>query len=87
MYGRALAAQIGKIALASAVMGAAIFATTRTMSMWLGVTKVARLADLAVSIPIGLAVYYGSCRMLGLSDIDAAIRSFTGPIQRRLRSR
>jgi len=45
----------------------------------------ARLADLAVSIPIGLAVYYAACRMLGLSDIDAAIRSFTGPIQRRLR--
>ena len=85
IYGRTLAAQIGKIALASAMMGATIFATSRGMEMWLGVSQMARLADLAVSIPIGLAVYYAACRLLGLSDIDAAIRSFTGPIQRRLR--
>jgi len=85
VYGRNLAAQIGKITLASAMMGAAIFATSRGMEMWLGVSQMARLADLAVSMPIGLAVYYAACRMLGLSDIDAAIRSFTGPIERRLK--
>ena len=87
VYGRALAAQIGKITLASAMMGAAILATSRGMERWLGVLQMARLADLAVSIPIGLGVYYAACRMLGLSDIDAAIRSFTGPIQRRLQRR
>jgi putative peptidoglycan lipid II flippase len=85
VYGRALAAQIGKIILASAIMGAAIFGTSRGMEVWLGVSQMARLADLGVSIPIGLAVYYAACRGLGLSDIDAAIRSFAGPIQRRLR--
>jgi len=84
VYGRALAAQIGKIALASAMMGAEIFETSHGMEMWAGVSQMARLADLAVSIPIGLAVYYAGCRVLGLSDIDAAIRSFAGPIQRRL---
>ena len=87
VYGRALAAQIGKITLASAMMGAAILATSHGMERWLGVLQMARLADLAVSIPIGLGVYYAACRMLGLSDIDAAIRSFTGPIQRRLQRR
>jgi putative peptidoglycan lipid II flippase len=87
IYGRTLAVQIGKIALASAMMGAAIFATSWGMERWLGVLQMARLADLAVSIPIGLGVYYAACRMLGLSDIDAAIRSFTGPIQRRLQRR
>ena len=85
VYGRTLAVHISKIVLASVMMGAAIFATSRGMEAWLGVSQMARLADLAVSIPIGLAVYYAACRMLGLSDIDAAIRSFTGPIQRRLR--
>ena len=85
VYGRSLATQIGKIALASAVMGAAIFATSRGMERWLGVSQMARLADLGVSIPIGLAVYYGACRMLGLTNIDAAIGAFAGPIQRRLR--
>ena len=49
-----------------------------------GVSQMARLADLGVSIPLGLAVYYGSCRVLGLSEIDAVIQAFAGPIQRRL---
>ena len=85
VHGRALAAQIGKVALASAIMGAVIFALTRGMETWLGVSQMARLADLAVSIPAGLAVYYGACRMLGLAEIDAVIRAFTGPIRRRLK--
>ena len=85
VYGRALAAQIGKVALASAVMGAAIFASSRGMETWLGVSQMARLADLSVSLPAGLAVYYGACRMLGLTDIDGVIRAFAGPIRRRLR--
>jgi putative peptidoglycan lipid II flippase len=85
VYGRALAAQIGKVALASAIMGAAIFASSRGMEAWLGVRKIARLADLSVSMPVGLAVYYAACRMLGLAEIDSVIRAFAGPIQRRLR--
>jgi putative peptidoglycan lipid II flippase len=84
VYGRDLATQIGKVALASAIMGAAIFATTRIMSTWLGVSQMARLADLGVSIPVGLAVYYAACRMLGLAEIDGVIRAFARPIQRRL---
>ena len=87
MHGRDLAMQIGKVSLASAMMGAVIFATSRGMAMWLGVSQFARLADLAVSIPAGLAVYYAGCRMLGLSDIDGVIRAFAGPIRRRLRRR
>jgi putative peptidoglycan lipid II flippase len=85
VYGRDLATQIGKVGLASAVMGAVIFATSRSVEMWLGVSQMARLADLGVSIPIGLAVYYVACRALKLSDIDGVIRAFAGPIQRRLR--
>jgi putative peptidoglycan lipid II flippase len=85
VYGRDLLVQIGKVSLASAIMGAVIFATSRGMAMWLGVSQMARLADLGVSIPVGLAVYYVACRMLGLSDIDGVIRAFARPIQRRLR--
>jgi putative peptidoglycan lipid II flippase len=79
VYGRDLAMQIGKVSLASAVMGAVIFATSR------GVSQKARLADLGLSLPVGLAVYYAACRALGLAEIDAVIRAFAGPIQRRLR--
>jgi putative peptidoglycan lipid II flippase len=87
VHGRELAIQIGKVSLASAIMGAAIFATSRGMAMWLGVSQTARLADLAVSLPVGLAVYYGSCRALGLSEIDGVIHAFARPIQRRLQRR
>ena len=85
VHGRDLAKQIGKVSLASAIMGAAIFATSRGMGMWLGVSQMARLADLAVSLPVGLAVYYAACRALGLTEIDAVIHAFARPIQRRLR--
>lgn len=85
VYGRDLAFGIGKVALASAIMGAAIFASSRGMEMWLGVSQLARLGDLCVSIPIGLGVYYASCRALGLNDIDGVIRAFAGPIRRCLK--
>src|SRR5690349_6324203 len=84
MHGRELLTQVGKIALASGVMGAVIFVSSRGMEMWLGVSQTARLADLAVSLPLGLVVYYGSCRALGLSEIDSVIRAFARPIRRRL---
>ena len=84
VYGRDLALQIGKVTLASAIMGAVIFATSRGMAMWLGVSQMARLADLGVSLPVGLAVYYAACRALGLSEIDGVIHAFARPIQRRL---
>ena len=84
VHGRDLATQIGKVSLASAIMGAVIFATSRGMAMWIGVSQMARLADLAVSIPVGLGVYYAACRALGIREIDAVIRAFAGPIQRRL---
>jgi putative peptidoglycan lipid II flippase len=84
VHGRDLATQIGKVSLASAIMGAAIFASSRGMATWLGDSQKARLADLAVSLPIGLAVYYVCCRALGLAEIDGVIRAFAGPIQRRL---
>jgi len=84
VYGRDLLAQISKVTLASAIMGAVIFATSRGMEIWLGVSRMARLADLAVSLPAGLGVYYVCCRALGLTEIDGVIRAFAGPIQRRL---
>jgi putative peptidoglycan lipid II flippase len=84
VYGRDLLVQIGRVSLASAIMGAIIFATSRGMAAWLGVSQMARLADLGVSIPVGLAVYYAACRALGLTDIDGVIRAFARPIQRRL---
>jgi putative peptidoglycan lipid II flippase len=84
VHGRELAAGIGKVVIASAVMGAVVIASSRAIEHWLGISRVARLGDLAVSIPLGCAVFYGMCRMLGVSDVDMAIRAFTSPVRRRL---
>jgi hypothetical protein len=43
------------------------------------------LVDLAVSIPIGLLVFYLACRLLRVSELDLASRVLVGPLLRRLR--
>jgi len=85
IHGRELARGIAKVLLASAVMGAAVWAASHGMEKWLGVSQLARLADLAVSLPIGLAAFYGMCRALGVEELDMAIRAFTSPVRRRLK--
>lgn len=85
--GRALAAQLGKVGAASAAMAGAVAVSSHLAEARFGVSQLARLADLAVSIPLGLAIYYGVCRALGVSDIDMAVRAFTAPMRRRLGAR
>jgi putative peptidoglycan lipid II flippase len=85
IYGRSLAASIGKITVASAVMGGAVWMSSRVVQHWLGIGRAGRLVDLAVSIPVGLAVFYLACRLLRVSELDLASRALAGPILRRLR--
>jgi len=85
IYGRSLAMQLGKVALASAAMAAGIMLSTHFMAQHFGVSKLERLADLAVSIPLGLIIYYVACRALGISELDSVIRAFTSPVRRNLR--
>jgi putative peptidoglycan lipid II flippase len=75
VHGRELASGIGKVLLASAVMGGAVALSSRGMTMWLGLSQPARLADLLISLPLGVAVFYGMCRALGVSELDMAIRA------------
>lgn len=84
VYGRTLAAQFAKIAAASLAMAAAVAISSHGMEHTLGVAQWARLADLAVSIPLGLTVYYGACRVLGVTELDVAVRSFAAPVRRRI---
>jgi putative peptidoglycan lipid II flippase len=84
VHGRTLAAQFLKIAIASAAMAGAVLLSSRGMEHRLGVAQLARLADLAVSIPLGIAVYYGACRALGVAELDLAMGAFTAPLRRRL---
>jgi putative peptidoglycan lipid II flippase len=85
IHGRNLASSIWRITLASAVMGGAVWLSSRGIQSWLGAARLGRLADLAVSIPIGLLVFYGACRMLRVTELELATRALTGPL-RRLRN-
>jgi hypothetical protein len=84
VHGRALLAQLVKMAIACVAMAGATAVSTRGMQAWLGVSQLARLADLALSIPFGVAVYYAACRVLGVSGLDAALQAFTAPLRVRL---
>lgn len=84
LEGRALGAQLGKVGAASLAMAGVVAFSSHTMEAYVGVSRLARLVDLGISIPLGLAVYYGICRALGVSDIDMAVRAFTGPFRRRM---
>ena len=84
VHGRELAAGMAKVVVASVVMGSVVAVASHGIEMWLGVSQLARLADLAVSIPIGLVLFYATCRMLGVSELDMAIQAVVRPIRRRI---
>ena len=85
LYGRELAMGFAKVAVASAAMGGAVFLASRQMERWLGVSQMARRADLAVSMPLGVAVFYLVCRSMGVTDLDMAFQAVLAPLKRRLR--
>jgi putative peptidoglycan lipid II flippase len=85
VYGRELAVGFAKVGVASAAMGCAVFVASRQMEGWLGVSQMARRADLAVSIPLGVAVFYFVCRAMGVTDLDMAFQAVLAPVRRRLR--
>jgi len=85
VHGRELAASGTKVLTASAAMAVVTWFSSRAMENWLGTSQLARLADLAVSIPLGLVVFYGICRMLDVAELSVAIRAFTAPITRRIK--
>lgn len=83
VQGRALLSQTFRIVAASLVMGVVIWISSRGMRSWLGVSHWARIGDVAVSVPLGIGVYYAAAKVLGLNEIDAVLQSFAGPIRRR----
>ena len=82
VYGRNLASSVWRITVASAVMGGAVWLTSRGIQNWLGVARLGHVVDLAISIPAGMVVFYGACRLLRVSELDLAARALTGPLLR-----
>lgn len=85
IYGRNLWRSFMRVTLASAAMGLAVFTTSHGVRAWLGVSKLARIMDLAVSIPVGLAVVYFACRAMRVPELDMAVQALAGPLRKRLR--
>jgi putative peptidoglycan lipid II flippase len=84
MHGRALAASVGKILCASAAMGFACYLSSRGVHHWLGARKIAQIADVALSIPLGALVYYALCRAMRVAELEAAWGALAAPLARRL---
>lgn len=85
IHGQDLLSKVIRIGLASLAMAVAAGLSSHAMRSWVGLSQYGRMVDLAVSLPLGVAVYYVVAKALGLSEIDSALRSFTSPIRRRLR--
>ena len=84
IHGRELAGSFGKVIAASALMGAACFGSSHLVQSWLGLGRLARLADLAISLPLGVAVFYLSARALGVAELEMAGAAIARPLARRL---
>ncbi len=85
IYGRDLMSSVSKVSLAAIGMGCAVTVSNTLLLGWLGLTRMAFLADIAVSIPVGVLVFYGFCRQLGVTELEPAMRALAGPITRRFR--
>lgn len=84
VYGRRLRSVVLKTLLASVVMSAVVLASSRAIGHLAGAGFLARLTDLAVSIPLGLVVLYAVARALRIEELEMARRALASPIARRL---
>jgi putative peptidoglycan lipid II flippase len=84
VYGRRMRSTVLKVAAGSVAMGAAIWLSTKGIHMVAANRTFASLLDLAVSIPLGLAVVYAVCRALKVEELEMAVKAFAGPLSRRL---
>jgi putative peptidoglycan lipid II flippase len=85
IHGRELLASGIKVLAASSLMGAICYTSSHLMRGWLGAGRGARLADLGVSIPLGLAVFYAAARALRIAELEIAAAAIPLPLARRLR--
>jgi putative peptidoglycan lipid II flippase len=75
IHGGTLLRSTVKIVAASLVMSVAVALSSRALEAWLGLSRLARLADLAVSIPLGILVYWAVCRATRVPEFEAARRA------------
>ena len=87
LEGRRLLRSFLRILAASTVMGLVCGVSTYTIRNSLGETPWPRVADLAVTIPLGLAVLYASCRLLQVEELNTAMSALLGRAHAVIKSR
>jgi putative peptidoglycan lipid II flippase len=84
IYGRNLWASFLKISAASAIMGLVVYGSSYGIHRVTEHRHIAAFADLAISIPLGMAVLWAACRALGVPELQSAAAALAGPLRRRL---
>ncbi len=83
VYGRRLRGVIVKVAAAPSARGVVVWGSSAFFRYMVGVAPLARLLDLAVTIPVGIAALYLVCRALRVEELQMAVNAVGGPIVRR----
>jgi len=81
IHGRALLLSVIQILAASTVMGVAVVATSGGIHAWMGATRLARLVDLAISIPVGAVAFYAACRAMKVAELEMAGSALVSPVR------
>ncbi|MCS6954236.1 MAG: murein biosynthesis integral membrane protein MurJ [Bryobacteraceae bacterium] len=76
--GHRLAWSVVRISAASAVMGQVVDAARAGLEGWLGVSRMARLLNLAACIPLGVLCFWALCRIAEVPELDSAHRAWRG---------
>jgi len=71
LHGGRLRSSAFRIAAASALMGAVCRASSYGIHLAAGAGRLAQFADVAISIPLGVAVFYATARALGVEELEA----------------
>lgn len=85
VHGGELLVSILKIVLASLIMGGIVWASSHAIRGHFGTGRFGDLLDLVVSIPLGVGVLYGACRVLRVTELELATKAIAGPLMRRLK--
>lgn len=80
--GRRLMSSITRIGLATGVMGAACWGASHIVEGAFGTSFGGRFVNLALSIPLGVGVLFGACRVLRVSELEAATQAIRARLGR-----
>lgn len=76
--GRRLAWSLVWISAASLVMGFMVRAASSGLETWLGISRWARVGNLAASIPLGVLCVWVVCRLARVPELESAQRAWQG---------